>query len=142
MTTNERAQEVERLAHEIAASMAVFPKLNAKDQTTLAIGGDMLIERLHVAWPTFAARDNGRSALMNRDPFDVYKAEIEEHDRVKSLAADARVILSKLEDREDRTHEELIIYLMSNGSFSWREAHGALEYIDWDDNRYDGESDP
>lgn len=56
MTTNERAAEVERLAHEIAASMAVFPKLNPKDQTTLAIGGDMLIERLHVAWAAFVKR--------------------------------------------------------------------------------------
>jgi hypothetical protein len=55
MTANEHAAEVERLALEIAASMAVFPKLNAKAQTSLAAAGDVLLDRLHNAWYDFAA---------------------------------------------------------------------------------------
>jgi hypothetical protein len=50
------AAEVERIAREIVASMAVFHRLNAKDRTTLSIGGDILVERLHEAWAAFVAQ--------------------------------------------------------------------------------------
>ena len=56
MTTTELAREVERIANEIAALMAVFPKLNRKDQTSLAIHGDVKVELLHNAWSRFVAQ--------------------------------------------------------------------------------------
>ena len=56
MTTPELAREVERIANEIAAIMAVFSKLNPRDQTRLAIHGDVKVERLHEAWAAFVAQ--------------------------------------------------------------------------------------
>ena len=56
MTAAELAREVERIANEIAAIMAVFPRLNPRDQTRLAIHGDVKVERLHEAWARFVAQ--------------------------------------------------------------------------------------
>ena len=56
MTTAELAREVERIANEISAMMAVFPRLNPKDQTHVAIHGDVKVERLHEAWSRFVAQ--------------------------------------------------------------------------------------
>ena len=56
MTTPELAREVERIANEIAAIMAVFPRLNPRDQTRLAIHGDVKVERLHEAWAAFVGQ--------------------------------------------------------------------------------------
>ena len=53
MTTNEQAARIANIAREITAAMEAFPRLNRKQQTNLAIGGDLLIERLHVAWAQF-----------------------------------------------------------------------------------------
>ena len=55
-TTSELAREVERIANEISAIMAVFSKLNSRDQTRLAIHGDVKVERLHEAWAAFVAQ--------------------------------------------------------------------------------------
>ena len=56
MTTPELAREVERIANEIAAIMAVFPKLGPKNQTLIAIHGDVKVERLHEAWARFVGQ--------------------------------------------------------------------------------------
>jgi hypothetical protein len=66
------------------------------------------------------------------DPFTAAKRDLEERDRVKMLADDARAILDKL-DREEFSHEELIRILMESG-YSWNEARTALDYIDWEDD--------
>jgi hypothetical protein len=50
------AAEVERIAREIVASMAVFHRLNPSQRTALAAGGDILVERLHEAWAAFVAQ--------------------------------------------------------------------------------------
>ena len=36
--------------------MAVFPRLNPRDQTRLAIHGDVKVERLHEAWARFVGQ--------------------------------------------------------------------------------------
>ena len=56
LTTPELAREVERIANEISAMMAVFPKLSPKNQTRLAIHGDVKVERLHEAWAAFVGQ--------------------------------------------------------------------------------------
>ena len=71
------------------------------------------------------------------DPFDAYKRDIEERDRVKMLADDARGILGRLEDADERPREELIRLLMGEHNYSWNEATDALNSIEWDDNRHD-----
>ena len=75
------------------------------------------------------------------DPLTAGKAELEERDRVRMLAEAARIILNQLGDWDEWPHEMLVHYLMKAG-FTWEGAATVLEYIDWDDNRHDGESDP
>ena len=72
LTTPELAREVERIANEIAAIMAVFPRLNPRDQTRLAIHGDVKVERLHEAWaairrPTMGTSKNAIVSKPSRD---------------------------------------------------------------------------
>lgn len=78
------------------------------------------------------------------DPFTAAKRDLEERDRIKLLAADARAVLNKLENAfggwEYWPREDLISELLD--IMSWGDAHNALNYIEWDDNRGDEESDP
>ena len=73
---------------------------------------------------------------MTYDAMTAGKAELEERDRRKALAAEARIALASEEPYQDSAR-----HLMRHG-FSWAEAFDALEYIAWEDNRHDGESDP
>ena len=65
MTTTEQAARIASIAREITAAMEAFPRLNRKQQTNLAIGGDLLVERLHVAWAQFVG-----DQWKERDPAD------------------------------------------------------------------------
>ena len=74
------------------------------------------------------------------DPMTAAKRDLEERDRIKMLADDARAILNRLDGWQDWPRElqmDELLHVMS-----WSEAHAALDYIDWDDNRHDGETDP
>jgi hypothetical protein len=108
--TDERAARIKRIVRELAAAMAVYPKLNAKQQANLKLGCNLLLARLDRA------------------------------DRVKALAHEARAILNAIPDRDDWPHADLVRLLMQRG-FSDPEARTVLDYIDWEDNRFDGESD-
>jgi SOS response regulatory protein OraA/RecX len=68
------------------------------------------------------------------DPFTAAKRDLEERDRVKMLADDARQILNHAYDWQDEPHEDTIRFLMLRG-YSWNEARTALEYIDWEDSQ-------
>lgn len=75
------------------------------------------------------------------DPFTAAKRDLEERDRIKTLAADARIHLAKFcVDWQDGPREDAISELLD--IMSWGDAHTALNYIEWDDNRGDEESDP
>ena len=74
------------------------------------------------------------------DPLTAGKAELEERDRVKALAEDARAILNRIEDWDEWPHGAVIAALAERMSVP--DAIHVLEYIDWDDNRHDGDSDP
>lgn len=50
MTVNEHAAEVANLAREIAAAMDVFPRLNPRDQMSLAIGCNVKLTSLEHAF--------------------------------------------------------------------------------------------
>ena len=74
------------------------------------------------------------------DPLTAGKAELEERDRVKALAEDARAILNRIEDRDEWPHGALIAALAEHMSVP--DAIHVLGRLDWEDNRHDGESDP
>ena len=74
------------------------------------------------------------------DPLTAAKADLEERDRVRMLAHDARAILNKLEGWQDWPRELQMDELLD--IMNWSDAHNALNYIEWDDNRHDGETDP
>ena len=56
MTTNELAARVAALSRDLTAAMEVFPRMNPKQQTSLAIAGDVTIERLYEAWLKFTSQ--------------------------------------------------------------------------------------
>jgi hypothetical protein len=66
------------------------------------------------------------------DPFTAAKRDLEERDRVKMLAGDARARLQKFTEWPDCSHEDAMAELLA--FMSWNEARTALEYIDWEDN--------
>jgi hypothetical protein len=69
------------------------------------------------------------------DPFDAAKRDLEERDRTKMLADDARAILNKLDYVwEGAPQEPLIKLLMRDGAFSWNDARRSLEFILWEDS--------
>ena len=74
------------------------------------------------------------------DPMTAAKADLEERDRVKALAQDARTILNRLDGWQDWPRELQMDELLH--AMNWSDAHNALSYIEWDDNRHDGETDP
>lgn len=67
------------------------------------------------------------------DPFRNSKRAFEEDDRVRMLADEARRLLAGDQDSPHWPEETAIRFLRERGSFSWGEAHTALEFIAWED---------
>jgi hypothetical protein len=69
---------------------------------------------------------------MTLDPMTAGKAELEERDRVKGLAEDARIRLGRIDSDWRKWPLETAIDELLD-IMSWGEALHALEYIDWED---------